>query len=254
LSDQTPIIAARNPIERKKAYELVAERLLADIRAGRLGAGDQVPAERELTKAYGVGRSSVREALRMLESQGLIEGRGSGVFSVAERPNPLNSSLNLLLTLEQSNLRELFEVRRILEGEFAALAAERRGERDLGRMLTAVQEMKESLDSEERYIDADLRFHLAVADATKNRCATHLMHAIRGLLQQALASIYRIPGSAQASIDQHREIVDAITAGDADDARARMLEHLSRVEREAEVGLPGDAAGAGGTDGKEAAP
>jgi len=250
LSDHTGPQELPGPIERKKAYELVRERLLVDIRAGRLAAGDQMPAERELTQTFGVGRSSVREALRMLESQGLIEARGSAVFSVAHWPNPLNSSLNLLLTLEESNLRELFEVRKILEVEFARLAAGRRSDEDLGRMLTSVQEMKEALDSEARYIAADLRFHLAVADATKNRCATHLMHAIRGLLQQALASIYRIPGSAQTSIEQHRAILDAITAGDADEARRRMLAHLHRVEHDVESALPPLPSPADSADGK----
>jgi GntR family transcriptional repressor for pyruvate dehydrogenase complex len=246
LSDQKAVNTPSAPIERKKAYELVAERLLGDIRAGRLAAGDPVPAERELTQTYGVGRSSVREALRMLESQGLIELRGSGVFSVASRPNPLNSSLNLLLTLEESNLRELFEVRKILEVEFAGLAADRRHDEDLGRMLTAVHEMKEALSSEERYIDADLRFHLAIANATKNRFAMHLMHAIRGPLHEALASIYHVPGSPQTSLEQHRLILDAVAAGDTEEARARMLEHLRRVERDVESALPPELASVDG--------
>ena len=137
------------PVVRKKTYELVADRLTAEIGERRLRPGDALPTERQLTQEYRIGRSSVREALRMLESQGLIESRGSGMFVVAEFRNPLDQSLHLLLSLDESNLRELYEMRKLLEGELAALAAERRTDEDLGRMLTALQEMQDGLDSED---------------------------------------------------------------------------------------------------------
>jgi GntR family transcriptional repressor for pyruvate dehydrogenase complex len=223
-----------SPITRKKTYELITERLIAEIGERRLQPGDPLPTERELTQTYGVGRSSVREALRMLESQGLIVSRGSGMFSVAGFANPFNQSLSLLLSLDESNLHELYEMRKLLEGELAALAAERRTDEDLGRMLTALREMRDGLESEERYIDADVRFHLAVADATKNRCAVHMMQALRELLHRALGSVYHIPGSAAASLEQHQSILDAITACRPHDARQRMQEHLLRVERDIE--------------------
>lgn len=227
-------MTSSSPITRKKTYELVAERLLAEIGERRLRPGDVLPTERELTQEYRVGRSSIREALRMLESQGLIQSHGSGVFAIAEFRNPLNQSLNLLLSLDESSLSELYELRKVLEGEFAALAAERRGDEDLGRMLSAVQEMRDGLESEQRYIEADVRFHLAIADATKNRVAVHMMQALRELFHRALSSVYHIPGSAATSLEQHQLILDAITAGRAQDARTRMREHLLRVERDIE--------------------
>jgi GntR family transcriptional repressor for pyruvate dehydrogenase complex len=222
------------PITRKKTYELVADSLRAQIGEGHLAAGDVLPTERVLTEQLGVGRSSVREALRMLESQGLIESHGSGVFVVAEPPNPLNQSLSLLLSLDQSDLHELYEMRMLLEGELAALAAERRTEEDLGRMLTAVHEMREGLNSQERYIDADVRFHLAIADATQNRFALHMMRAIRELFHRALSSVYTIPGSPETSIEQHQLILDAIAGRRPQEARERMQEHLLRVESDIE--------------------
>src|SRR5262249_25559237 len=149
---------------------------------------------------------------------------GSGVFVVAELQNPLNQSLNLLLSLDQSDLHELYEMRMLLESELAALAAERRTEEDLGRMLTAVQEMREGLESEERYIDADVRFHLAIADATQNRFALHMMRAMRELFHRALSSVYSIPGSPETSIEQHQLILDAITGRRSQEARQRMQE------------------------------
>ena len=153
------------PIDRRKTYELVAERLIEQIGQRRLKPGDVLPPERELVRAYRVGRSSVREALRMLESKGLISSNGNGTFSVARLSNPLNESLDLLVTLEEGSYAELFEVRRFVEGEAAALAASRRTKAQLGRLEDEITAMEDGLSSEERFIDADLRFHLTVAEA-----------------------------------------------------------------------------------------
>ncbi len=234
LSDGLTTHGARglidSPIARRKVYELIAERLLAQISDRRLRPGDALPTERDLTRSFRVGRSSVREALRILESQGLIKPVATGAFVVAEYGNPLNHSLDLLLTLHGASLRELFEVRKMLEVEAAALAAARRTDADLRTMVLAIEEMVAGLAAQERYINADLRFHLTIASAAGNRMALHMMQAIRLPLQHALASIYHIAGSPQRSIAQHRRILTAIAARDAAAARARMREHLLRVE------------------------
>jgi GntR family transcriptional repressor for pyruvate dehydrogenase complex len=230
--DQTPesVLALRRPIERRNTYELVAESLLALISERHLKPGDTLPTERELMQHYGVGRSSVREALRMLESKGLISAGGSGAFAVADFRNPLNDSLSLLLAVEEGSLRELFEVRRIVEGEAVALATERGSESYLERMRDATEVMREGLADREEYIEADVAFHLTVAEATQNRLILHLMHAIRDQLERALGSIYKIPGSPEQSIEDHGLIIAAMAKGRPDEARERMREHLARVE------------------------
>jgi GntR family transcriptional repressor for pyruvate dehydrogenase complex len=219
-----------SPIERRKVYAQIAERLLAQIGQGHLRPGDPLPTERQLTQSFHVGRSSVREALRILESKGVIKSADSGAFVVADAGNPLNHSLDLLLTLQGASLRELFEVRKILEGESAALAAVRRDESDLVAMAHAIEEMDDGLRSQERYIEADLRFHLTIAAATRNRMTLYMMQAIRTPLQHALTSIYHIPDSPQRSIAQHRQILQAIRSGDPAAARQGMRDHLARVE------------------------
>jgi GntR family transcriptional repressor for pyruvate dehydrogenase complex len=228
LSDKLTI----TPIERRKTYELVAEHLTAQIGERTLAPGTPIPSERELVDAFKVGRSSVREALRMLESRGLIENRGNGTFVVSAVRNTLNESLGLLLSVDEADLRELFEMRRILEGESAALAAARRADADLRRMNEAIDEMERGLASEHAFVAADVQFHVVIAEATGNRVAAHLMHAIRHQLQRALGSVYHIPGSPERSLEQHREIVDAIRLRRPDEARARMHEHIHRVEHE----------------------
>lgn len=222
--------AAQQLIARRKVYELLAERMLWQISQRQIKPGDPLPTERDLMQVYRVGRSSVREALRILESRGLIKSTGTGRFQVADYGNPLSSSLSFLLRVEEGGLRDLFEVRKTLEVEAAGLAAARRTDQDLALMAAAIEEMTAGLASQERYIEADLRFHLAVAAATRNRIIPVMMHAIRDQLQRALASIYHIPGSPQRSIGQHREILEAITSGSEERARERMREHLARVE------------------------
>jgi GntR family transcriptional regulator, transcriptional repressor for pyruvate dehydrogenase complex len=228
LSDQ----ALFEPIARQKTYEIVAERLLGLISSRHLGPGDALPSERELVELYGVGRSSIREALRMLESKGVIKSGGNGSFAVAEFRNTLNYSLDFLLSVDEADYGELFEVRRILEGEAAALAASRRNEEHLTRMEAGIAGMEQGLGSEEGFITADLRFHLTIAEASGNRLIAHLMDAIRTLLQRSLSSAYHIPGSPERAIVLHGLILEAITARRPEEARQRMQEHVSRVERD----------------------
>lgn len=221
----------RAPIEKRNTYELIADQLLSEI-GTRLRPGDPLPTERELTATFKVGRSSVREGLRMLESKGVIESVGNGSFVVSELRSPLNRSFALLLSLDEANLSELYELRRMLEGEAAALAAVRRSDEDLAAMALAIDDMAKGLDDRDTYAAADVRFHVAISAATGNRMALHAMHAIRELLERALEQVYGIPGSAARSLEQHRQILAAIEAGGARDARMRMRAHLARVERE----------------------
>jgi GntR family transcriptional repressor for pyruvate dehydrogenase complex len=226
------------PIERRKVYELVAQRLIDDIAARRLKPGDPIPAERQLTGALSVGRSSIREALRMLESRGLIASAGHGTFVVADYGNPLHASLAHLMEMGDGDLRQLFEVRKILEVEMAGLAASRRSDEDIERMRLAVQAMDQGLASAELYIAGDLEFHQSVVAATGNRIARSMMLAIRDVMRRALRSIYQIPGSPERSMEEHRHILEAVVAGNSDEARARMREHLLRVEGEIETTAP----------------
>jgi GntR family transcriptional repressor for pyruvate dehydrogenase complex len=218
------------PIERRKTYELVEERLLGLISSGRLGPGDAMPSERELAQQYAVGRSSIREALRMLESKGVIRSSGGTSFRVAELGNALNHSLDFLLSVDQADFAELFEVRHMLEAEASALAAMRHVQADIGELARQIEAMDAGLGDEQDFIIADLRFHMAIAQATRNRLIVHLMHAIRTQLQRSLARSFHVPGSPQHTIEMHRVILEAIAAREPDEARRRMHEHVSQVE------------------------
>jgi GntR family transcriptional regulator, transcriptional repressor for pyruvate dehydrogenase complex len=218
------------PIARQKTYELVAERLLALIADGRLEPGDPLPSERELTQQYGVGRSSIREALRMLESKGVIHAAGNSSFAVAEYGNALSHSLDFLISVDQADFTELFEVRHMLEAEAAALAAERHVKADAETMADAIAAMEAALGSEEDFIAADLGFHMAVTQASRNRLLVHLMQAIRTQLHRSLTASFHVPGNPELAVEWHRLILEAVTARDPDEARRRMDEHVTRVQ------------------------
>ena len=234
-------VTSYQPVERRKGYAQIAEQLLGQIGSRRLKPGDALPPERELTQTFNVGRSSIREALRMLESQGVITPVNGGAFIVADAANPLESSLRLLFALdEQAGMHDLFELRRILECEAAALAAERHGEVHLTEMDAATEEMAGALSTSGRdnsFIEADLRFHLAVAGATGNRLVLHSMHAVRDVLRRALTTVYHIPQSPESAVVEHRAIRAAVAAGDAAKAREEMRLHLARVESDVQKGV-----------------
>ena len=219
------------PIERRKVYEQVSERLSAQI-GTTLQPGDALPSERELAERYRVGRSSVREALRMLESRGLIESRGSGTFVIAPWRNPFQEPLSLVVAGEDVDRTQLFEVRRMLEAEAAALAARRRSLGDLELMHEATDEMEAAIDSADAYVAADIRYHLVIAEATGNRLLLHLMQAIRERLTEMFGTVFKFPGGPERSIAQHRLITQAIAAEDAERARQAMTAHILRVEQE----------------------
>lgn len=220
--------ALNAPIERRKVYELVAERLTARIGDGLL-PGEPLPPERELMQQYAVGRSSVREALRMLESRGLIASRGNGAFVVAEPPNPFSQGLGIMLAGGRTDLQQLFEVRLMLEGEIARLAAERRSDVQLAALQASIERMELGLEREDAYISADVDFHLALAAATGNEIVVQLMDAVRDRLRAAFGTVFRVPGSPARSIADHRAIVAAIEARDGAAARELMHGHIARV-------------------------
>jgi GntR family transcriptional regulator, transcriptional repressor for pyruvate dehydrogenase complex len=220
------------PIQRARTYDLLAQRLIDLIASRQLGPGSPVPTERELAATYAVGRSSVREALRILESQGVLAPGPGGALVVAEPPRPLSRSLRLVMTLAPADVRDLFELRRILEVEAAGAAAWKRTAAHIAMMHSAVEAMASSLEAgnARAYIDADVRFHLAIAEATGNRLVEACMEAVRDVLHDALSAVFEIPLSAARAVDEHREILDAIDTRDVDRAQSAMRAHIDRVQ------------------------
>lgn len=220
---------------RKNLSRLVAERLLQQIRSGELRPGQRLPTELDLVREFGVGRSSVREALQSLVVIGAVDvrpRRGAIVQSIGGTDFRLNRALAPLL--ESDTLLELSEMRRIVEPEVAALAAQRIDPDGLVAAKAAQEELAAAADPLEpdAFIRADLAFHEAVAQAARNSVILGTMRELQELLRASRTRTMHAPGAIARTIDGHTRIYRALVDADPDAARAAMRTHLedSRVD------------------------
>jgi len=219
------------PIKSTRIYEEIVRQIKTMIAEGRLKSGDQLPPERDLAEKFLVSRTSVREALRALESVGLIEIRpGEGTFVREISVEALVEPLALVLLSQRAMIEELFEARRMLEPVIAGLAA-RRATKD------EVQEMERILEAQAKEISGgntglaqDAAFHVAIGTAAHNRAITRIVHAVMDLLAQSREEAIGTPGRPTRSHEDHRRILAAIRAGDASGAERAMLDHVVAVE------------------------
>ena len=219
------------PIKSTRIYEEIVRQIKGMIAEGRLKSGDQLPPERDLAEKFLVSRTSVREALRALESVGLIEIRpGEGTFVREISVDSLVEPLALVLLSQRAMTSELFEARRLLEPSIAGLAARRATPEE-------VQEMERILDQQAKEIAAgntglaqDAAFHAALGTAAHNRAITRIVHALMDVLAQSREEAISTPGRPTRSHEDHRRILDAVRAGDAAAAERAMREHVVAVE------------------------
>jgi GntR family transcriptional repressor for pyruvate dehydrogenase complex len=199
--------------------------------------------EREHTETYGIGRSSAREALRVLEARGLLVGDGRGSLVVADPVTTLNGSIEMLLDLQRGTVRDVYEVRRMIEVENAALAAARRTDDQLELMNGALAEQRDASCAQrdgrggpgdvQAIMEADVRFHMVIAAASSNPLSLTIMEGIQRLLRGAQIAVGSISGLSETSVREHQAILNAIAEGNPGLAHAAMREHLERVEHDA---------------------
>ena len=226
-------------IKRTRIYEAVVEQLGQLVREGKLKPGDRLPTERELAAQFRVSRASLREALRGLELRGLVASRqGSGTFIAGVDPEELLRAFNGLTDQEQS-LREIFEVRFLLEPPIAALAAQRATPYDLGRLEAALRQQEERVLRDQSGAEADVAFHSALAEATHNQALLQLGAALVGVLAPSRDTRLQTPRRSQISLRSHQGILEAVKAGDAEAARRGMEAHIGQVDR-VSFGLRGE--------------
>ncbi|MEE9275310.1 MAG: FadR/GntR family transcriptional regulator [bacterium] len=219
------------PVKRTRLYEDVVAQIQRLIRTKKLSAGDRLPSERELAAMLGIGRPSVREALRTLDSMGLIEVRsGQGAFLRDISLNPylatIRESLSFLLDVKEDALFELWEVRQGLEDQIAPLAAERRGEAHLAKLRRRTDEMRRCIGAPESFVRAGVAFHRTLAEAADNAVLLTVWEAISGLIESSQHRIVGTPGQPDEALAQHETLLAAVEAGDAERARAAMREHM----------------------------
>jgi DNA-binding FadR family transcriptional regulator len=224
-------------VRTSRLYEQIVEQIEESILKGTLKAGDQLPAERDLAIRFGVSRTAVREAVKALREKGLVEAySGRGTFITDGTSQAVRQSFDLMVKIGQpEGSTDLAEVRSILEPEIAALAAERAQESDRVTLREAVAVMDRSLNNADAYIEADLDFHLALAEAAANPLILSLIDSIVGLLREQRLRIFRIDGGAERGQVHHKRILETVEKRDAKMAREAMKAHLEQVREDSKA-------------------
>lgn len=228
-------------IQSSRLYEQIVQQIEESILKGELIEGSQLPAERDLAKQFGVSRTAVREAIKALQEKGLVDAfPGRGTFVTNGTSNSMRRSLDRIIkSADTDGWAYLVEVREILEPEIAALAAVRADDQDLATMREALEVMDQAGRDSDAYIEADLDFHLALAEAAANPIVLSLIDSIVGLLREQRLRIFQVGGGPERGQYHHKRILEAIRRHDSQGARDAMRTHLSQV-REDSRNTPGD--------------
>jgi DNA-binding FadR family transcriptional regulator len=219
-------------LEPRRLYRQAAEQIRSLIGSGEIGVGERLPAERDLAERLGVSRPTVREALIVLEVEGLVQIRmGSGVY-VNSRSI---AGSNVLAADDSEGPFEILQARCLIESAIAEEAARRVEPAIIERIDQILHEMESALESPERALALDRAFHTAIADIIGNSA----LNVFTGLIYdkrsspffEKLASYFEGPHTWRAALDEHRVIRDALAAGDPAAAREAMRMHLTQSQK-----------------------
>lgn len=221
------------PVSRVTLGEQVAAQLSDQITEGRWKPGEKLPSESELCFAMNIGRSTLREALKALAFVGMVQMRpGDGTYVIEESGLLIDRIMARGLLKTDKELQDVGEARLLIEGETAALAAERAEGRDLKQLDLLMDEMEESLSGVGReFVDLDVEFHLAIAHCAKNQMLFELLTPIRGVLKEWISKSQELPGIKENAHRQHAKIVAAVRRREPDKARHAMRTHLQTCEK-----------------------
>ena len=217
------------PVVRTTLTADICQKMVKQLISGKWKDGQKIPTERDLCSQLGVGRASLREALKGLEIMGLIEIRlGDGTY-VCNRSDffarPLLWSI-VSASSSDADARELVESRTLIEVELAGLAAGRATAEDIETLAVHLKAMEAAKDDANRFVQADVNFHLAIAEAASNKILMNALNLIRNLLQDWVMSALSTRGVADKACKQHRLLLQNIQNHDVAGARTVMQKHL----------------------------
>ncbi|GIP32344.1 FadR/GntR family transcriptional regulator [Paenibacillus sp. J2TS4] len=220
----------------QKSYEIVMNDIQSRISSGELEPGRRLPSVVDLAANYGVGRSTLREALSALKAMGWLEIRqGGGTFVSQTLPSEGQGGFPALFHHTDS-LKEMMEVRKVLETGCATLAARNRTEEDLAELASILDSMKACSGDDKKEEEADLRFHLQIAKASHNSLLLQMMESLTHKLEETIKEtrqlwFYGERATANRLTKEHQGIYEAILRQEEEAASQRMLEHLTKVEK-----------------------
>ncbi|AWI11787.1 FadR/GntR family transcriptional regulator [Caldifermentibacillus hisashii] len=222
-------------IQTKKIYEEVADSIINMIKNGELKPGEKIESVEKLAKNFGVGRSAIREALNGLRTMGLVEMRqGEGTYVKKFDPSKFTLPVTTAFLMKQNDVKELYEVRKILEVGTASLAAMNCNEEDLFPMEEALNVMENAGGDEDQAQKADTDFHLAIAKATHNHLLISLMGSMSELISETIRETRKVilysEDQADLLLVEHKQIFEAIKKKDSDLAGKVMFNHLENTK------------------------
>jgi GntR family transcriptional repressor for pyruvate dehydrogenase complex len=218
-----------------RIYERVVEKLKESISNGEILPGDPLPSERQLMDDFGVSRSSLREAFRVMELLGLIESiPGKGRF--VRHPRSITEDKEAI-QLEDSAILELMEARRVLDPAVAAESAMKATPSDLTRMLRVITATERNLDNPAGRAQADFDFHLVLAEATHNFVFVNITRMNFDLIMATHDKIYNLLDDKDAFLLEHRAMYEAILDHDVERAREMAARHIDRIYRTLHRGI-----------------
>jgi GntR family transcriptional repressor for pyruvate dehydrogenase complex len=224
-----------------KAAMLVAQRIVRDVVRGGLRPGDLLPPERTMLEKYETGRGTLREALRLLEFQGVIAlkpGPRGGPVLLDPDASHLASTVVLLMQLKEAPFRTIVEVRSALEPMISSLAAARISEESLIDLGATIDQMRENLGEQHLFLDANKRFHDIIAWSSGNALFGYIVDSLLGIMDGTILGIdYPSPRRA-AILKAHESIFEAIKGRDQEESEARMRKHIDEYVRYAQRKFP----------------
>src|SRR4051794_4731024 len=210
---------------RVRSFDDVVEQLREAILSGRVRRGDRLPAERDLCAEFGVGRPTLREALRSLEAVGMIEvrpGKGGGSYAVTPSEATVGEALAALVNLRGASLEDLAEFRVDFEGENAAWAARRATAEDITELQRIVAQAHAATD----VVEVDVHWHEALARATHNRLRAGIALGIHDAVLRRHRAATQVDDHVPSIPGEMAAITDAVASGDAETARQLMRAHI----------------------------
>lgn len=222
-------------IKPKKIYEEITDTIIHRVKQGKLVTGDRLESVEKMAETFGVSRSAVREALSGLRAMGLVEMRqGEGTFITSFDATSFSLPAVTALIMKRDDLKELAQVRQMLEIGTVGIAAEQRTDKDLAALDEALQLMQIAKEGGELGEQADLAFHLAIAEATQNDMLMNLQKSVADITLESMRETRRLVVYTQDGMtrlyQEHERVFQAIKDRDVEKAQTAMLHHLVLVE------------------------
>jgi GntR family transcriptional repressor for pyruvate dehydrogenase complex len=225
--------------QKRTVYEKVMHEIRSSIISGKLKPGDKLPPERELAKMLNVSRASVREAIKMLAAEGLVEIKhGQGVFiNGMDNPDLLIKKIANFKIVDDETIREFLEIRRVLEIHAAELAAKRASDDQIKQIYELIIETRRLLREKEGsnlllLAEHDNKFHRLLAESTGNKTLVQIMSSLLDLLLEVRMRCLKIEGRPLKSLNEHEKIAKALLSRNPKAAMEAMEYHIKSVEKD----------------------